>query len=247
MGANFLKLNDDKTAALVAHPQRRPNHGVAVIRLGDANITPSPWAKNIGVVFDDVMSMEQHVTQVCKVAYWYLHNIATVRNTITLEAAAKLVVSLVLSRLDYGNAVLIGLPASVLAKLQKVQNSAARLVVRAGKRAHITPILKRLHWLPVKYRVKYKVLSLVYRGLHGLAPPYINDMLEWYTPGRAGLRSSGECRLRVPRTMGVYGNRRFSVAGPSLWNELPMDLKCAGSLSVFKCQLKTHLFRLAFD
>ena len=119
------------------------------------------------------------------------------------------------------------------------------MVVQAQKHDHVTPILKSLHWLPIKQRILYKVLTLTYHGLHGMAPAYITDFLQWYVPGRA-LRSTDELRLQVPRHNSDYGARRFGVAAPRLWNSLPMTLKSAESLLSFKRLLKTHLFIEAF-
>ena len=99
------------------------------------------------------------------------------RSCLTEQAAIRLVHSLVVSRLDYGNALLFGIPDVLIGKLQRVQNYAARLVVRCDRRDHITHVLKKLHWLPVKQRVTYKILLLTFNALNGLAPIYIVDML----------------------------------------------------------------------
>ena len=115
------------------------------------------------------------------------------------------------------------------------------------KFAHVTPILKELHWLPIEQRVAFKVLLLAYKGLNGLAPKYISDMLVRYTPYRV-LRFSDRHLLNVPKTnKKTYGDRAFSAAGPRLWNSLPLDLKISPSVSIFKSRLKTHLFKLAFN
>jgi hypothetical protein len=246
MSSNLLKLNDDKTVAIVAashHHQSK--HNITVIKIGDCDITPSPYARNIGVIFDSEMSMVEQVRQVCRTAYWHLHNIGSVRSCLSEDAAARLVLSLVVSRLDYGNALLCGLPDTLISKLQRVQNSAARLVVRCSRRDHITPVLKRLHWLPIRQRIMYKVLVLTFRGLHGLAPEYVSDMLHRYTPARR-LRSASNHDLCVPKTSSRYGDRMFSVSGPREWNSLPLELKGVDCLTTFKRLLKTHLFRQAY-
>ena len=131
-------------------------------------------------------------------------------------------------------------------QLQRVQNYAAWLVVRCSRRDHITPVLKKLHWLPVKQRVTYKIILLTFRALNGLAPIYIADMLHHHRPTRA-LRSADNNDLQVPSTSSRYGDRAFAASAPRLWNALPRELKIATSLTSFKRLLKTHLFRIAYE
>ena len=143
------------------------------------------------------------------------------------------------------NSALWGIPAVQLNRLQKLQNSAARIVTGTRKSEHITPVLRDLHWLPMKQRLDHKVLSLTYASLQGLASEYLQELAPSYVPTRS-LRSASQCRLRLPSTEGTtkkkYGARSFSNAAPVLWNGLPRDLKEAPSISSFRRQLKTHLF-----
>ena len=163
------------------------------------------------------------------------------------RAACKTIVhALVMSRVDYGNALLFGLPEMQLHKLQMIQNSAARLVTGTHGRDHITPVLFKLHWLPVRYRIEFKLLVLVYQAVHHLGPAYLTSLVTPYAPTRS-LRSAAHRSLTIPRyNLERYGRRAFSVAGPSLWNNLPVTIREAGTLTTFKSTLKTHLFRIAF-
>ena len=149
------------------------------------------------------------------------------------------------ARLDYCNGVLYGLPDKALNSLQYVHNSAARVLTRTKPWEHITPILARLHWLPVKSRITYKVLLLTYKSHHGLAPQYLSDLL--HQPAtRRRLRSTGTGRLAKPRTdLKTFGDRAFSMAAPTLWNSLPKDIRDSPTLDIFKTALKTHLFSTA--
>ena len=163
------------------------------------------------------------------------------------QPACKTIVhALVMYRVDYGNALLFGLPEMQLHKLQMIQNSAARLVTGTHGRDHITPVLFKLHRLPVRYRIEFKLLVLVYQAVHHLGPAYLTSLVTPYAPTRS-LRSAAHCSLTIPRyNLERYGRRAFSVAGPSLWNNLPVTIREAGTLTTFKSTLKTHLFRIAF-
>lgn len=127
-----------------------------------------------------------------------------------------------------------------------MQNAAARLLTGIKKREHITPVLKRLHWLPVKYRIQYKVLLYVYKAVHELAPEYIKDLV-LMNSGRSQ-RSFNCLLLFVPRTrLKTKGDRAFSVVGPRLWNALPTHIRSAPSVDVFKTRVKTYLYSVSFN
>ena len=175
-----------------------------------------------------------------------LKNIADIRRYLEKQAAEKLIHAFVGSRLDYCSSLLVGNPEISLAKLQRVQNIAARILTGTRKCDHMTPLLYKLHWLPFKYRIEYKIILMTYRALNGLAPNYLQDWLQVYQPARS-LRSSGDLKLVVPRTrLRSYGDREFSVKAPSLWNSLPLHMRIMSSMSTFKKVLKTHIFQMAF-
>ena len=142
-----------------------------------------------------------------------------------------------------------GLPAYQIAKLQRVQNSAARLVYMVPKFVHISPFLKELHWLPVKYRIEFKILILTFQAIYGLAPEYLCDLIQIRELPNYNLRRSNEIFLTVPshESPNSIGDRAFKFAAPKLWNRLPKEIRHLDSLDNFKKQLKTYLFRLAYD
>ena len=186
------------------------------------------------------------VSHTCRTAYYHLHNIASIRRSLTTSACKIIVHSLVVSRLDFGNATLYGISEALLHRLQVLQNSAARLITGTRRREHISPVLFALHWLPIRQRIKFKLLLLVYRCLHQLAPAYLSELITPYTPARS-LRSADSNLITTNRyRLEGCGLRRFSVAGPFLWNQLPASVKSADSIGAFKTALKTHLFREAF-
>ncbi|KAJ8390571.1 hypothetical protein AAFF_G00101770, partial [Aldrovandia affinis] len=166
---------------------------------------------------------------------------------LSLIDAEKLVHAFVTSRLDYCNALLSGCSNASLRSLQLVQNAAARILTRTKKYEHISPVLASLHWLPINYRVDYKVLLLTYKVLHGLAPSYLTDLLHPYNPPRS-LRSQDADNLVVPRiSKNTAGGRAFSYRAPLLWNSLPISVKESDMVSIFKSRLKTHLFSLSYS
>ena len=189
--------------------------------------------------------MAPHINSVVRTCYSHIRQIAHIRPFLTRGAAATLTNTIVTSRLDYVNSLLIGLPKCSFRKLELVQNNAARMVCMKKKRDHVTPLLESLHWLPVEYRVRFKVNMLTYKALHGLTPQYLSSLLTPYTPSR-NLRSSSQGLLQEKRTKCKAGERAFSVCAPKLWNALPNSVRASGSYVSFKKSLKTHYFRLAF-
>ena len=144
------------------------------------------------------------------------------------------------------NALLYSLPSNHLDKLTRVQNAAARLVTRTKKFDHITPVLVQLHWLPIAQRIEFKILLLVYKCLHNLAPSYLSALIVPVSSQRA-LRSSSKNLLTVQKSRTIrYGDGAFCNAGPQLWNKLPENVKDSASVDIFKSKLKTCLFNKAY-
>ena len=160
--------------------------------------------------------------------------------------------SLVSSKVDYCNSLYYGLPdcnslyyslpALSLDRLQKVQNSLARVVDPSVRRHHhITPTLKKLHWLPIHQRIHFKIASLTFKTLQNFQPSYLSDLLIPYTPSR-NLRSLDKHLLTVPDIRSANGRRSFTFAAPTIWNSLPIALRSCPSLPTFLSGLKTHFF-----
>ena len=244
---NHLKLNDTKTEFLVIGNKnyRKQLDSVAHVKIGESCVDPVNSAKNIGAVLDNNLDLVKHVNNTCRTCYMYLHSISKIRSCLTQEATETLVNALITSRLDYCNAILYGLNEDLLKRLQLVQNNAARLVLKKKKHDHVTPLLKKLHWLPVKYRIQYKLNLLTFKCIHNIAPTYLSKLCISYTPVRS-LRSSDKHLLveKVGRT--AKGDRAFSVAAPKLWNRLDPSIRALDNIVTFKSELKTHYFREAF-
>ena len=192
------------------------------------------------------MSYEHQIQKICKSAFFHIRNLSRIRKCLNQKDIEILVHAFITSKLDNCNSLLTGLPQYLLDKVQRVQNAAARLVSRSQKYDSITPILKELHWLPVKQRINFKILLLTYKALNKLAPQYISDLLTPYKPARA-LRSSNKNLLQNTNfKLKTYGSRSFTHTAPKLWNQLPDTVKQAPSLAIFKSKLKTLLYNQVF-
>jgi len=159
---------------------------------------------------------------------------------LTMEAARTLVHAFISWRLDYCNSLLYGLPDNLIKKLQSVQNTATRLITGTRRCEHITPVLHKLHWLPIRQRVDFKVACLAYQSLSGQPPQYLATDIS----GRRHLRSASDRQCIIPRTQNTFSDRSFCVARPHVWNRLPGCLRCKDiSYRQFRQQLKSCLFR----
>jgi hypothetical protein len=247
MENNLLKLNEDKTELIVFTPKQKQHLFSDIkVTIGGCSISPKPHVKNLGVVFDKHLAMDKHVNTISRTCHYHLRNIGRIRRYLTNDACRTVVQSLVTSRLDYGNALLHGQPKTQTQRLQKIQNTAARIVACIPRHEHITPVLKNLHWLPVEARIQYRVILLTFKALHDKCPSYVTKMVELYKPKRA-LRSQDKSLLCTPKTKTVtYGERSFVHSAPILWNTLPLCLKEIRSIEAFKRHLKTFLFRQSY-
>ena len=184
MLVNRLKLNKDKTELLVISAKHLPVPIVQEISVVSETIRSSQKARNIGVTFDNHFLFNDHVATICKSSFYHLRNISYIRKYLLSTTTEILVHAFVSSKLDYCNSSLYGLPNYQVKKLQHVQNASARLMSLARKNEHITPILLNLHWLPIHYRIVFKILLITYKALNNLAPSYIRDLLTPYVPSR---------------------------------------------------------------
>lgn len=245
---NKLKLNPEKFEFIIFHKrQNRINRSDYALNLHSGTFEPVAEIRNLGVTLDATLNMESHVNRIVRSCRHQLRSIAKIRRNLNKETCQTLISSLVLSRIDYANSLLTGLPKSTLHKLQLVQNAAARLLSGARYTDNITPIRKELHWLPVCYRIEFKLLTLCFKALRGDMPAYITDDVELYRP-RQHLRSADAGLLTVPQSrLQTYGNRCYDYAMAVSWNALPSHLRSERDLSRFKKSQKTFLFRKAYQ
>ena len=173
------------------------------------------------------MSISTHITKISSGAFDHLHNIKRISKYLSKRSLTILIHAFVTSRLDYCNGLLYGLPNCQLSKLLRIQNDAARLVTNSHRWHNATPILSSLHWLPVKFRIDFKILLMVFKCLHGISPTYLSDLITVRTLRPYNLRSTDGVLLAYPngKMLPTLGSRAFYSAAPTLWNNLPTEIR----------------------
>ena len=164
---NDLKLNDDKTEFLIiGTSQQLEKLDNISIRVGDSDIHPVPIARNLGSWFDSRLSMATHITKICSSSFYYIYNIPRIRKYLSQQSTETLVHAFLANRLDYCNGLLYELPDCLLNELQRVQNACARLIFKEQKFRRVTPLIYELHWLPIRYRIEFKILLITFKILN---------------------------------------------------------------------------------
>ena len=252
MMENQLKLNDDKTEALLFpfSSSLKPST-VSLpdsITLGSHNIPISDSAWNPGFILDSKLSMNKHVIKICQTAYFELKRISLIRRFLTEDTTKTLVTSSILIRLDYCNCLFMGTPNSVIRPLQKILNFAARLVLLAPCHHHSTPLLEKLHWLPISECIKYKVACMCFSAINGSGPAYLSELVHVYTPS-CTLHSSSDTRMLeiqqykhkthgfhtfscLDPTFGIHSYKTLDTAQPCHLLEPKWKPSCSHSISI---------------
>ena len=192
------------------------------------------------VTLDANLNFNAQLKNVCRTSYFHIRALRHIPSSIIENMANSVACALIQSRLNYANALYAGMSSTNFDKVQRVQNTFARVVTLTAKRDKITPTFERLHWLPIRYRVDYKLARLTYKIHLSGEPSHLRSQLVDYTPVRS-LRS-----LVVPRTKLACVSRAFSVAALQLWNSLLFEVRDAEILTTFSKHLKAHLYRLAY-
>jgi hypothetical protein len=241
---NGMLLNPEKSEALLVARKNvaekfANGSGVAV---AGSHITFSVNLKSLGVTLDQTLSFDQHVKNIVKTSHFHIKALRHIRPVLDQRVANVIACSIVTTRLDYCNSLLYGTSTANIKKLQRVQNSLARVVACTKRRDHITPVLRDLHWLPVAQRIDYKVALITHKVLQQQQPQYLVELAKTYQPTRH-LRSSGQHRLTKPSEIKTkLGQQSFTCAAEKIWNGLPDSLKIIPDLRQFKSKLKTHFF-----
>ena len=224
-------MNDSKSEILPVIPRHKTNMTEGLrVRVGSDYVTAVRHVKNLGVYLDRHLDMTTRVSRTISTCSLHMRNIAQIRRYLTRPTTERVVNALITSRLDYCNSLLFGTSASNINRLQRLQNSVARLVTRQARRDSAMPLLRELHWLPVHV---------------DLSPTYLQQCVQVYTPVRSLLSSCGYT-LVANRSRTVAGDCTFVHAASTVWNALPVSVTSKDSLLSFKAALKTHICALAY-
>ena len=250
MDENRLKMNNAKTEFIFYGSwQQLSKLTTTTIDINGVNIESGKSIRYLGAV-----SLKIMINRKCRTAMCNLQKIKLIRRSLTLSAATKIALGLVISHLDYANALYSGLPDVDIKKVQRIEDIAAKIVTRLqivtqhGKYDSSTAARKALHWLSIRQRIDFKVCTLVFRSLHGMAPGYLADLLKPDQSHKPGLRSQNtNGALHVPfNRRKTFADRSFSVFGPKTWNSLPNTLQTNMDYGKLRSGLKAHLFAKAY-
>ena len=244
-----LAVTPDKSEAIVFGTSQ--NIASFMPAGGSVNVAGSvvPFSDHIkllGTIIDSNLRFDDHVTALSKSCFFHIRALRHIRPVLADDTARTIAASLVGSRLDYANFILNGASKKNVARVQRIQNALARVVTGTRITDHITPTLQSLHWLPIEYRVKYKLAVVTFKARTGTAPHYLCSLINNYEPSRT-LRSSDLQLLTVPRYKSVFSSHGFRIAAPLIWNSLPDNVRKSEQIAVFRSRLKTTLFRQAFN
>ena len=216
---NGLHLNPSKSEVIAFHNPRSKPLAALAESIGTVSVAGSPIRlqssiKNLGVYLDSTMSFDKQVSETCKACYFHIRALRHIRASLTTEASKTIAAAIVGSRLDFCNSLLAGTSVSNLARLQRIQNTLAR-VAQKPRFCHITPVLSDLHWLPVRHRISFKIATVTYRVLQFQQPSYLASLSPRYVSARA-LRSSSSLSILAgnPSQSDVIVARGILSLGP---------------------------------
>ena len=251
MSSNYLKMNDEKTEIMEIHSPYTPVAPNSTFRLDNCEITPTNAAKNLGFWFDDHMSLEKQINHVSRTCYQNLRKIGRIGSKLTKSLKIQLVHSFIHSMIDYCNGTYFALTRFLLQKLQKIQNASVRFILGLkGKDRFqsMTPLLKELHFLPVSFRIQFKIALLTFKCINNIAPQYLASLVSLRKTNVHSVRDDQDFYLlnELPEPRCAKTKGAFSYCAPKIWNSLPYRLRSLTNVDAFKCSLKTHLFKNAF-
>ena len=209
-------------------------------------VKPTSHVTNLGVIFDEHLKMTKYVNKICSNGYFQLSNLWVIGGSLTVKLKKQLVVVKILSHIDYCNSLLYGIGVKELKKLQRLINATVRFIYgRRGenRNKNLNDLIKETHFLPIQYRIFYKVALLVHKIWIGAAPEYLEELVSPKTFERTTRLSNDEYLLenfRIEKTK--YRNNGFSIAAPKVWNRLPYYIRSCKNTVTFKQNMKTYYF-----
>ena len=255
MCENKLKLNRDKTDIIVfgAKDRHKWLSDSFPVNILSNCLSPTYVVRNLGVLFDAKFCFTNHVNSVIKSCFISLRDLHRIRRFLSVDTSVVIANALVSSRLDYCYSLFRSLSSRNATRLQYVQNALARFVTGASKYTHVASSLRTLHWLPIRQRIIFKTLVLVYKYLTTGQPKYFAPYFSLYKSAMNIRRFNPKnLFLQIPHYCAsihkskVHFNNSFSYDAPKLWNDLPHDIRSAPNILCFKSRLKTYLFQKSF-
>ena len=246
MQANFLKLNVNKTEVLLIGSKTNTKLHRSIKINYDGLMLQSPqeaYVKTLGVKVDNNLTMAEQVQSICKACYFHLRNIGRIKRCLDTELRILLVKTFILSKLDYCNSILANISDGLIRQLQRVQNASVRFIYDVKRMQHITEYIKMAHFLPVKFRIQYKLCLIVHKITNGLCPEYLKDMIYLRQPTQNFTRSQHDDRKLSEKDC----SNDISDKMVKYWNALPYNIRCISKTETFKKHLKTHYFDIAFN
>ena len=251
MDKKKLKLNESKTECMLVGTRRTLTNfsDFQTVYINNTEVKTTKTVKNLGFIFDQHLTLREQVQSVVKSGNYHLRNIAFIKRYLDEKSLKTLVNNYVVTRLDYCNSMYYNLPCCLLKRIQGTFNKAARLIMNKPPWERITPSLVKLHWLPIKARIEFKICVMTYLALNTDRPRYLKDYLMPFSVATDVIlrHSMDRHRLLEPRANLELGMRAFENSAPRLYNKLPQDIKESGNIEVFKKGLKTYLFRTCYD
>ena len=244
MNSMRLKLNTDKTEFVqFGYRAQLSKCKIKTFNADGDTVELSTSVRCLGAFLDSNLQMGLHVKTKSRIAMSNLMKIRNIRTFLTRDACETLVIGLVISHLDYCNGILLEVTETCIKPFQRIQAIAAKVVLLRSKYSSTREALKTLHWLPIRSRVQFKILTIMYKITNGTAPSYLSNLVTLRPRSSRNLRSNEEELMYiVPRTKyKTFAYRSFSVQGPTLWNQLPVNIKTSTSFQTFKKSLKTFL------
>ena len=249
MDSNFLKLNTDKTKLKMFNP--RSESVQICINFNNSLIVPSETVDILGVKLSQNINYSSFISKKVQAIYFHLRNLNHIRDSLPHSARVLLVTNLVLSKLDYCNSLLICATGKDLRPLRIMLNRAVRFIFDIRRREHITPYLKKLHILPILFRIKFKVCLLAFKILNDKAPVYLKEkFVTFYPTTTIDLRDGcGRDNFMFKHLKDTKDKTRDTVFDKLIeeWNLLPLNIRKVKSVNVFKTRLKTFYFKKAFE
>ncbi|XP_072046983.1 uncharacterized protein [Amphiura filiformis] len=214
------------------------------LKVGDSIIKPSDTVRNLGIILDSRLSMTPHINSMISSISFQLRNIRRIKRFLDHDTLHAVVRALVLSHFDYGNALFYRAKSKDLDRLQSLQHKAVKLIFSAARRDSPSPLMHKLHWLPLRERINFKVCLYIFKCLEGSAPQYLIDLVSLKQPHSGLVTRSSMDKTQITSHVGriQIADRAFQAAAPALWNCLPRNIREARSITSFKKLFKSHFY-----